>query len=343
MLPYILLAIYLLICILLSFILKRKKSILLIIGLSLFCALKGIEVGSDNYMYETIYETLSDYKSSRFYGSLEFGFIYLGYMFNKIGLSYFYFVFFLTFLYLYSFNKLNKKLSENYYLSWIIFLFFAHYTFIFNGLRQAVAIGLCWLSLYAFLNRKILYTILLIFVALMFHTSAVIFSIVILFFYIKCIYRKYFSILWTVFFIFGINLIFGFAGQINERYEGYAEFKSEDTGVGALFFLFFNLITLFLLSKILKIKNESFYIMLNILYLGFVIVFSSFLYGFSASGLMRLSRYFVWTLIFLWPIIFLKIDMKYRPLSYLIFTLFAFFYYLLATYSYGELVPYYIG
>src|SRR5690606_19464441 len=65
-----------------------------------------------------------------------------------------------------------KRFSNNYILSVFIYITFGFYTFLFNGLRQGIAMAVCFLALPYLINKNKLKYFLLIVIASLFHTSA---------------------------------------------------------------------------------------------------------------------------------------------------------------------------
>lgn len=348
MIPYMILLFLIALFLLLNKNLDSRKSYLLLIMIflmSIFSSIRGIDVGTDNFMYENIYESfnvdsLSSLKDSRFYEITEKGFVYLSYTFNYLGLGYRSFLFFLNFLYLYIFWVISKKISINNEITWFIFVCFGYFTFIFNGLRQGVAVILCMLAFYFYKNKKILMPSLLIVFASSFHTSCLVFFIIPFIIYGTDRVRLFLISIWTFFVIFALPYLFILAEGISNRYSDYSEFKTENSGAGAVIFLFLNFIIF--LYYFSKKEDEDFKIYLTIFYFGLVVAFSSFFNGYSASGLMRLSFYFTWTMLFLWPYIFRLYNLNSRPLVYIIFFVFCVVYFYLSTTKYGDLIPYYI-
>ncbi|ENX10976.1 EpsG family protein [Acinetobacter variabilis] len=348
MLPYMLIVFFSMIILLTNKLLSEKKInivFFLILILSIFSAIRGINVGTDNFMYENIYqsfevESFSDLKNSRFYSITEKGFIYICYIFNTIGLNYNFFLFFLNAFYLFLFDFFSKRTSINYELSWLVFIAFGYYTFIYNGLRQALAIMFCMLAFYFYKEKKVFLPSIIVLVASTIHTSCLVFLIVPFLIFSSTKTRILINILWTLFFAFGVSYIFNIAGGLNEKYEDYSDFKTENSGGGEVVFLLINF--LFFLIYWIKNKGEEFTIYLNIFYLGFIVAFFSFLNGYSASGLMRLSKYFTWTLILMWPYIIHKFSKDSRVMAYLIFIVFSTIYFYISTIKYGGLYPYYL-
>src|SRR5690606_8554734 len=138
MLPYMLIVFFSMIFLITNKLLSGKRInivFFLIIILSFFSGIRCLNVGTDNFMYENIYksfevESIYDLKNSRFYDITEIGFIYICYIFNAIGLSYNFFLFFLNAFYLCLLDFFSKRTSINYELSWLVFLTFGYYTFI---------------------------------------------------------------------------------------------------------------------------------------------------------------------------------------------------------------------
>ena len=82
-----------------------------------------------------------------------------------------------AFLSIYPIAKFVKKYSDLPVLSAIIYLGLPCFVLCFSGLRQAIAIGICTYSIIYIENHELKKFILLVFIASLFHSSALLFSI----------------------------------------------------------------------------------------------------------------------------------------------------------------------
>ena len=175
---------------------KKKKSDLIlnicVFEIFLVLALKASTVGIDIEGYKYQYE-LSKYVAwSNFnYVYFEPGYIFIMKLFSKSGFSFQLFTIIIYSFSTMSIYKFIKKYSTNNVLSIIIFVCYQYFVFYISGLRQTIAMSICINSFLLLDNnrKKDLYiSFILIFVASLFHKSALIFLLVyFLYFYKKII------------------------------------------------------------------------------------------------------------------------------------------------------------
>ena len=70
-----------------------------------------------------------------------------------------------------------RKYSESFEFSLIIYLSLSCFLILYSGLRQSIAIGLCLISFVFVKNKKLVPFLLLVFIAFLFHKSAIIFAL----------------------------------------------------------------------------------------------------------------------------------------------------------------------
>lgn len=146
--------------------------------LVLLAAFRSDEVGADTLGYRL------DYESLYYYDSIDalidrHGLYYIGYfglskLFHMAGLPVQVWFGFLEAFYLYSLMRLINKFSRDKILSLLIFTTIGLFTFSMAGLKQTFASSLMILAFVFFIDKKYIYTALLVFATYYTHQSALI-------------------------------------------------------------------------------------------------------------------------------------------------------------------------
>lgn len=325
--------------------------LILLLVISLFSGLRDASVGTDSKTYSEIFY----YGVNGIVGGFEPGFniLIIFISFFEIKNYSFYFLLIsliINYIYLYSIDSLAKYKS----LSIILFLTVSLlYFFEFNVIRQSIAISIFLFSVVYFIKNKYKISFFLIFLATMFHYSAI-FLYIVYVVYLLTKENKILLILSPFIVVFIINLLFGsildMASIILNRgnvYSDYGDF-SENSGFGFIFL--FNLtIYLFLIFFSFHsnyLKSNKFYIF-NVVLFSYLLAFNiciSFL-GMRYEGLGRLMNYFFISYIFSIPYLIDVFKQKYKAfiivLFYLVSILYAFI--LLYLTNINQLFPYKIA
>lgn len=165
----------------------NKKKIITILScgaLYLVCALKGTSVGIDIAGYEIAYNQAGAYDwfdSSYIY--FEKGYIFIEKFFNNLNFP---FQLYMAIVYLVILVPLGIfifKYSKNVTISFIIYICYQFFVFNISGVRQSIAMSICLIA-YMVLEEKVfknfLISILLIYIAFLFHSSAILYFFMIL-------------------------------------------------------------------------------------------------------------------------------------------------------------------
>lgn len=146
----------------------------------IFLGFRGINVGIDTAMYSRLYGyakesiSFSSFCNSWHHKEIEFGFSALEFLVSR----YFDFNIFLTIVAIITLIPIMKiiyKYSNNYWESIFFMVAFGYYSFFMSGIRQGIAIGLCFIAYEYALRRKLFKFILWMIIAIFFHKSAVVF------------------------------------------------------------------------------------------------------------------------------------------------------------------------
>ncbi len=210
------------------------------------------------------------------------------------------------------------KNSEDKAISWLTFICLGSMTFMMNGLRQSLAMSICLLS-YEYAKRKrIIPFLLLIFMAVLFHKSSVIF----IFVYIICNMKfnwKSVSVL-----VAAVAVILSYADSFVMFYDELTEETYFGEGVfdsGGLVTILIYMLAIggtLLLSRHLKEKETFSPFVLSVL--GLVIYLCRFT---SVQIYERISFYFFYFLMLLFPAALKDITPRYKKLIEIIFILLA--------------------
>lgn len=315
--------------------LNRRAFWIPLIILAILPGIRSNNVGTDteNYTYNYVFKTNKDYYE--FNENIEKGYQLLDYFILGFSHNYFWLLFLTAFFIIFSYLRIIKKYSSNYEFSILLFITLGLYIFLFNGLRQALAMAIMTYSVKYLIEKKFFAYFLICLIASTFHVSAL---IMIPFYFLvnfklKTTYKVIFVALGSL--ILSSQFI-NYMAESNERYEGYAE-GGKIQGIYTLGFYLVIAIFIFLVSKKYKISDEFFIKLSEFYYIGVAILISVAFLGTNPSGPQRIISYFAWPLLFLLPLIFKKINNIFFTLFFLI--LCVVYYYLIVS-NFGDLVPY---
>lgn len=152
-------------------------------GLAFFIGMGDMIGGYDRYIYGEIFDNSADIRLAG--GSMndvinmngafsEKGYMFFGYVVSYITANRYIYILIATIVMYYLYYFSIKKYTDNYPLACIVFLGFFYY-FTATYLRQALAVGLIWLSVNFIIKKNFPVFFLLVMLATTFHTSAFIF------------------------------------------------------------------------------------------------------------------------------------------------------------------------
>ena len=207
--------------------------IFLLLILSYFVSQRNFEIGADTDSYKYYHSVIAD---SEVFNplALEPGFflIYkICFYFSENFRFFLFFEYFLLNIFYYIFyikatNLLKQRISNIQTLILVGFTLFSSWYLLYslNGLRQGLATPFVYLSFLAFINRKYIFSILLILIATSIHSTSILFfpffffdrfnfkTIFILFFVIALLYFTYLNKIFILFFckITGLSFLYNF-------------------------------------------------------------------------------------------------------------------------------------
>ncbi|MCG0638141.1 EpsG family protein [Lactiplantibacillus plantarum] len=311
---------------------KILEKVLLILGIiiiSLLSYFRDFSIGTDinvygNFLFinSTYFSKFSNYLEFIKSDNIELGYSFLNFFVSRFTSNPHAFYFILSLItnmcFFFPIFKLRRNVDIS--LAWITYLFlFFGYTF--NYLRQSIALGLTFISMYYILNNKFLRSVIFLILAILFHRTAFIIGIV----YIEYIYiNKYgkkvnfknvffsvFIILCVVFimYVYGSNLL-------SDKYSQYliqARFSdSSKVVLGMLVYRLPMIILIYIcMQRERRKKNllSSSELMLWYLLIYDVIISLAF---FNNSTIMRVSLYFAISKIISYNLFLEKLFSKHR-------------------------------
>lgn len=225
-----------------------------------------------------------------------------------------------SFIIIFSFYKVFKKYSTDFTISTLLFLSLP--IFFFNSLsiiRQFVAVSIIFYGFTFIRNRNFYKFLFTVFVASMFHKSAVI-GIVLYFLYNRKGHAYFFLVIY-IFGFFSSELIYWLVENLLPQYLKYLD-KSIGEGGDKVLLLFqiIGFFILFLINKLkLNTKDNSFYFLA--FYIGLFIWSSLAKYGHAG---FRGSLYFTVFLLLLLPNILVEIKQRrfVKQLTYIVCLIF---------------------
>ena len=219
---------------LLLYVLKDKKLArnqiyyIVLLGLFLFSAYR-YQVGCDWYGYYKLYLKMQNWDMITLLNSRDPLSHLIVYFVFKVGLPYPYIFIPFSLLFFIGVHIFARKQPDR--LSFLILLFpVLIINMTMSGVRQAAAIGIICIAFSAFVDKRPVRFIFLVFLATAFHSSAIIFSLLLPF--ASGIYNKYRFILFVAIALFGT---IGFTYTNNFQYAVNAYIGSGREAFGALF------------------------------------------------------------------------------------------------------------
>lgn len=204
-------------------------------------------------------------------------------------------------IYIAAYSKLVQRESNDLLVSFIVFFSMGFYNFSMHGVRQGLAIAFVMLAFFPLKEKKILWFLVLVFVAACFHKSAAIF--VVAYPFCKLGFNRYSAYLYLALIVFlmffGNPLLRAFASEMSvydERFEDYAATTKSLTYSGFIqLCLYFGLV-LNNLSRFRKLERDA-SLLITLLILAMIFqVFAVFI-----AEMFRVAMYFSSFLVILVP------------------------------------------
>ena len=298
-----------------------KKQLVIAMALSLFflASFRSPLFGPDVMSYVDSFNRLK-YQSlaSTFQISKDASFYVFAQLLGKLGVSSQGWLAILSGIFIFSLYKLIKEYSIDPYLSFIVVLSLGYFFFSLTGLRQALAMSILLLSFKFILERKIMFFILNVLFASLFHSSALIFIIAYPLSNIKVSKKHIFIpliVLISSFFLEKLLRNFISALAWNESLKNYSNQEQFLTYSGFVIQLMIIYFCYLNKKKILSVNNKENTVLFNMLLIGIIFqAFSSIIAEF-----FRVSYYFsIYCMVLIPRAIYSFKDKESRLIAYLL-------------------------
>lgn len=286
----------------------------------LLLAFRGLLCGSDTEQYFHLYNEYASSNLTEVFAGYrqEIGFILLNVIVARVFGNYQVFLAISAFLCVWPLWYYYKRESENALLTIALFLTVAPFVMYFSGIRQAIAMSIGIFSWYAAKNKKLVRFILLVLLAVSFHTSAFILFVLYPLYHLKITKHGVWLVIPIILAVYYFRVpIFDFLLQfLWQEYE-----TTEETGAVTILLL----LIIFAIYSYVMVDDKSLdrdtVAMRNILLLSIVIQIFAMLHPLS----MRMNYYFLIYVPVLIPKIANRCKEKYREvgkLSVVVMTVF---------------------
>lgn len=208
--------------------------------------------------------------------------------------------------------------SEDPAISWIVFICLGSMTFAMNGMRQALAMSICLLSYRYAKEKKLFRFLLIVLIAVLFHKSAMIFLLVYPMRRMKLNWSSFACLTAGVVLFFALSDRFAFLYD-SVTGEDYALGESLESG-GLVTVLIYLIAIVGALLFCKRLKETEAFVPFTLAVVGFCFFVSRFL---SVQIYERISYYFAYFLMLLFPLMFQDLKGKERALIRIFFVLLA--------------------
>lgn len=310
--------------------------IILLLILILVCGLRD-GVGTDYGLYKFYYNNID--QNSRF----EIGFRFLIELANKVGISYNTFLILISAITITLFYIAIKKYSSKPAASIFFFVALGYYAYSFNIIRQMLAIAITLYGINYIKEKKFLKYLVLILVASLFHSTALIMIPVYFLLKLKNNRNNNFILLFICAILpFLYNTIFTFIVTNFEQYSAYAtinEYTYTKPGMGTYVIGIVNLVLFIIFAinrnKLCELENTN-DIYLKMLSYSLLFTALSFVNSIAVRGGYYLSIYLIYLLPNIGTCLFKRTNKSFEILVILFFIL----YYCIHIISFNEMLPY---
>lgn len=298
----------------------------------------GIDLGYDNTTgYLAQFSRIAQYSFHELFSGLNFlhyepGYILLNKIIGLIRLDNQFFLFSIALLSLIPISITINKNSKNPLISWIVYLGIPPFLMLFSGLRQALAIGICFFSLDLIKRKKPFHFFLLILLAALFHRTALVFLVAYPIYNMRMTRNK------RIFSLIALGMVFIFREQIFMIVNTLLNLSLIIDNNNA-WLLLFVLIAIYIYCTVFPNKDKELNGYLNILYLACLT--QSF--GGVNMIVSRIGYYFMVILVLLIPKALSNISHKNTQLitKFIVYVCFiAFGIYSIYTTSWAQAFPY---
>lgn len=270
---------------------KKKYCYFVSVVLVSFAGLRANTIGPDTLMYQYIYEDVASHsllflKAVRgdMENAYEIGYLYLQYCISRF-FPYNVFKFICSAISVLPAFYVIYRYSKNVCLSFVIFYTLPIYTTVsMSMMRQGCAFGICMIAYIFFVKHKLFLFFMLVFIATLFHHSALFFLPIYLINFIK-LKHSYFKYIILVLGLIYINSRFLF--QYLNQYSRIHYTEGAAGGLGMLFFMLLLLFSVFCFVEKTKIENTEIKTQIYLL----VYTIGLWFIGMHLAAVFRLAAY----------------------------------------------------
>ncbi|HBR2002741.1 EpsG family protein [Klebsiella pneumoniae] len=306
----------------------RKTIIVPLLLLGTLAAVRYYGVGTDADMYTRYFRFPFNTYAFYFDPDVEAGYQYFVYLIRELySDDYFLYFAIMAIVCIIPVLYTLKKFSIDYPLSVYIYITFGLYFALYNQVRQAIAMGICFYATKYLLKKEFLKYSLFILIASQFHITA----LVMIGMYFVCHNKirleiKALSI--SVVGAIAAPLLIAHMALNNSRYEHYTEAATNNGTNGLLTVGLYTAMALFFYIFGRRIRNEdNDYKIFECMYIcGVAALLPVAMLGTDPAGPQRIVQYFLYYIMLLFPVIFKKIN---NTLITFLFMIMAFVYFTL--------------
>ena len=256
---------------------------------------RSISFGIDNRAYAEYYEMNSHYTLAQSWSMVvgQVGkdpfYYFVGNIFSKLGFTYRGWFVFIAIVYMGGFCYIMSKYSKNQFISMLFFVSQMYFYFSMTGLRQTLAMGICFFAIDFAYRKRIVSFITLVVLASAFHSSA----LILIAFYImkhwKIGIKQWMLVVTAMFLAVFIPSVINSLVETLAWDENLANYAEVTTGLswGGFIIQFFVLVFwLYFVKKTILEEDKRFWS--NLLFLG--LFFQTF--SVNIDNIFRMSMYF---------------------------------------------------
>lgn len=306
--------------------------------LTSLASVRDYTIGTDSHVYTRYFRFPFNHYPLTLDPEVEKGYQLLVMMIHGISDDYFFYFVVMSLISILPVLLILRKYSVNYTLSIYIYITFGLYFAFYNQVRQAIAMGICFLALRFLVEKRFIVYTLFILVAMQFHISAV----MMLVFYFLCHAKFRIELKMVGTFLTGLiatPVIIARMAINNSRYEGYTEGATNGkNGLMTVALYVMIAIVIYLLGK--KHRKESVeYSCIECIYLcGISALIPVTMLGTDPAGPQRVAQYFVYYLMLIFPILLKRINNKIISFAFCFFS--AMYFLLIILSNLGGIYPF---
>lgn len=309
MLPYLIVAIFS-VC----FVYVQDKSLqsrsvaLPLFTLTILASVRDYTIGTDAKVYTRYFRYPFNHYPFTFDPDVEKGYQFLVMVTRSIYNEYFFYFVIMSVICVLPVLWVLKKRSPDYTLSIYIYITFGMYFALYNQIRQAIAMGICFFAMKYLVERNLIKYVIFIVVACQFHISAVL--MLGFFFLSHAKFRIELKVLST--FLIGLiatPLVIAHMAASNDRYEHYTEAATNGrNGLMTVALYVIIALAVYVFGRKMRQENKEYKIIECIYLCGIAALLPVTMLGTDPAGPQRIAQYFVYYLMLILPLLLKKIN-----------------------------------